>query len=215
MNRIRIETKEDFEQAVLEAKKVLESGGLIIYPTDTLYGIGVDAQNTAAIKKVFELKGRDFDKPISVIISDIITAEKYAEISQLACQIAAKVLPGAVTLILPKKDCIPDVLVGGEKGLGIRVPDSYFSLELAKQFGRPYTTTSANAAGEVVDQNVDAILESFKGKEQLIDLVIDVGTLPKRNASTILKIEGDRVEVIREGDVNMQGMQLVTREGEE
>jgi len=214
MEHINPKNKDELELAVERAKDVLKRGGVVIYPTDTIYGIGVDATNSEAIERVYTLKGRDKVEPLPVIFPDLKSAEEYAELNELSLKIAKRMLPGPITLLLKKKDKLPSELTLGSELLGIRIPDSYFCIALAKSFSLPFTTTSANKSGMRAG-NVDEILEQFKNNLELIDLVIDVGALDEKPPSTILDVSENSVQVVREGEQNLQALQLVTLEGED
>lgn len=211
MERIQVTTKEEMEIAVEKASEVLGRGGVIIFPTDTLYGLGVDATSDTAIEKIFKIKGRDEDKPLSVMVSDLEMAEEYVEQTDLSERLIRKVLPGPFTFVLPKKDTLPDSLTSGKDTLGIRIPDSYFCIAVTKKFGKPITATSANKSGKENARTIDEILLQLGERADLIDLVIDVGDLEKRDPSTVLKVTPQGVEVLREGNINHTALLNVTR----
>ena len=131
-----------------KALEVLGNGGIIAYPTDTLYGVGCDALNEEAVNKVYEIKGRDFSKPMSIAGSDIKMLEKYVTMSSEIRKLLNKILPGPYTVLLPKKDLISNLVTAGSDKLGVRIPDYDLILEIIKQFGKPIITTSANLSGE-------------------------------------------------------------------
>ena len=212
MERIAVTNKDEMEVATNRAKDVLEEGGIVIYPTDTLYGVGADATNEEAIEKVLRLKGRDFKKPLSVMVSNIEMATKFVHLSELAKKLFHKILPGPFTLILPKQKNESDLLTGGKDTLGVRVPDSFFCVSLSNKFGKPITATSANLSGKENGKNVDEILDQFGAKQEQIDIVIDTGEVSNTTPSTVLKVEGDSVEVLREGSINHTAMLNVTKE---
>lgn len=124
------------ETAAKEAARVLRSGGIVLYPTDTLYGLGVDALNPVAIEKLRHLKGREKKKPMSIIVPDVPTLQVYANLSDEASALAHKLLPGALTLVLPAKLSIPASLTL-HGTIGVRIPNDPFALALAKAFGGP------------------------------------------------------------------------------
>ena len=209
MEHLKPQNEEELEEAVKAASRVIAAGGLIIYPTDTIYGIGVDATNKDAISKVYSLKGRDEKKPLPVIVSDLKMAEGYVELNELAEKIASRVLPGPLTLLLKNKKKLPENLTMDSDTLGIRIPDSFFCIALAKTLGKPYTTTSANKAGEPAG-SIDEILYQLEEHKDFIDLVIDVGALDQKPPSTILDVSKNSVVIVREGEQNLQALKLVT-----
>src|SRR3989344_7237171 len=155
----------DTQHAAERAAEVLRAGGVVLYPTDTLYGLGADAFSDEAVAKVYAIKGRETDKPIHCIVADIEMAEQYAEMSRAAEHLAAAFLPGALTLILSAKGGpafggkkLGSGILHGMDAIGIRIPKNDFCIALAKKFGKPYTTTSANVSGEVPQGSVEEIL---------------------------------------------------------
>lgn len=129
-----------------KAREAVKNGGIIIYPTDTLYGLGADIFNEKAIKKIFKIKKRDNKKPISVMVSDYQDVKKLAFISDKQEKIIKKLLPGPYTIILKKKKIVSDLLTAGSDKVGIRIPKNKFCRILSKNL--PITTTSANISGE-------------------------------------------------------------------
>src|SRR3989344_4343826 len=136
------------EACAHRAADILRAGGIILYPTDTLYGLGCDALSDEALSKVQKIKGRDEKKPVHAMIADLGMAEKYAVLNENAYTLARAFWPGSLTLILKK---MPDIKTGISRDLetfGVRVSDHPFCLALAEAFGKPYTGTSANRSGE-------------------------------------------------------------------
>ena len=187
--------------AVVKAAVVLRAGGVILYPTDTLYGLGVDALSDDAVAKVRELKGRDARKPIHAIVADMEMASKYGEVHEVALALARAYLPGPLSLILKKKPEIETGIAQGIDTFCIRIPVNRFCMNLARAFGKPYTTTSANQSGEVPARTVEGILAQLGDSASLIDLVIDAGELPERSPSTIVDVSSGKIEVVREGAI--------------
>lgn len=167
----------------------LKSGGVIAYPTDTLYGIGSDATNQDAIKKIFEIKGRDFSKPLSIACSSIDMIKKYADVSFDIEKMLQKILPGPYTVLLPKKDSISNLLTAGSNLVGVRIPDHILILEIIKQFGKPIVTTSANLSGRPDIVNLEDI-------GLLVDYVVQ-GDCKYNRPSTIFNPTSK--EILREG----------------
>ncbi len=187
--------------AVSIAADILSSGGVIIYPTDTLYGLGADALSDGAVAKIYAIKGRDEGKPIHAIVSDMEMAERFAYVNGSARLLAAKFLPGPLTLILKKKTGIETGIARGIDTFGIRIPDNQFCKELVEKFGGPITTTSANRSGMHTMRTVEAILEQLDELASGIGCVIDAGELPQRKPSTVVDCSGERPVILREGAV--------------
>lgn len=188
-------------QIVDKAADVLRRGGVILYPTDTLYGLGADALSDEAIAKIYAIKGRDEKKPIHAIVADIEMANKYGEVNEKAFALACAYMPGPLSLILKKKPGIDSGIGRGMDTFCIRIPDNRFCLDLAKAFGLPYTTTSANVAGAATGRTVREILTQLGEKAGLIDLVIDAGELPERKPSTIVNVSTGEIVIEREGAI--------------
>lgn len=175
--------------AITKAVEVLRAGGVVMHPTETCYGFAVDVSNPVALAKLYKLKGRDAKKPMSIMVADLEMAKKYGEFSEKAMGLAEKYWPAPLTIIVPS----------GEKFVGIRCPDHKFSRDLVEAFGSPITTTSANLSGE--DPLYEADVGSFGELASEIDLVVDGGEIPFHRPSTIVKVVGEDVEIIREGDL--------------
>lgn len=180
-------------EQINKAVAVLRKGGVILYPTDTLYGLGVDASNTDALKKLYTIKEREPGKPVSVIVESLEAAASYVEITPLARTLAEKFLPGALTLVLKK--------VGSDETLAIRIPNSPTCLAIAKQFGKPFTATSANKSNMASLRSVPGILAQLGESANKIDLVIDIGELPNSLPSTVVDVRGEKPIVLREGAI--------------
>lgn len=197
MELIRLDGN-NLQKAAKKAADVLKKGGIILYPTDTVYGLGVAAHNLMAIERLRSLKGRERKRPISVIVPDAASIEKYATLTPLAEKFALEHLPGPLTLVVPANATMPGALTLNG-AIGMRVPNEPFCLALAKEFGKPYTTTSANMAGLATPNNVEDILQHFRMNIHEIDLVIDGGARLNPNPSTVVSCVGDTPYVLREG----------------
>lgn len=189
------------EGVIDEARKVLKMGGVVMHPTETCYGLAVDVGSEVALAKLYKLKGRDAGKPVSIMVADLEMAKKYGEFSEKAFGLAKKYWPGPLTLVVPRNKNLPENFNKGQEFVGIRCPDHEFSRELIRAFGSPLTTTSANLSGE--SPLYEAKVEIFCDLASGIDLVVDAGEIPLNRPSTIVKVVGGRVEMIREGDIRL------------
>ncbi|MCK4501558.1 MAG: threonylcarbamoyl-AMP synthase [Desulfuromonadales bacterium] len=179
-------------------KQVVESlqrGGVIIYPTDTTYGIGCDISNRQAIKRIFQIKQRDQRKPFSFICNDLAEISDYAQVSNFAFKIIKRHLPGAFTFILDATKIVPNSLSTKQKTVGIRIPDSPICRAIVSELGRPLVTTSANTSGDDTPQDPRDI-EDQMGK--LVDFVID-GGVSMNEASSVISLLNDQPEILRQG----------------
>ncbi|MBT4784916.1 MAG: threonylcarbamoyl-AMP synthase [Candidatus Marinimicrobia bacterium] len=187
-------------QVLLNSKNALQAagnailfGGVIVYPTDTLYGFGVDARNENAIKRLNAIKGRT--GPMSVIAPDVNTVLNWTNISYQDWEMVKKFLRGPTTIILPvKKGIVHSSILGKDGTLGIRIPSHSFGPELTSKLGFPITTTSVNKTYENPLNNPKDIIQKFDGE---FDLLIDDGNLPKTKGSTIYKLEKSKLTIIR------------------
>lgn len=195
------------EAAVTRAAEILARGGLIVYPTDTLYGIGVNALDAAAVTRLRQVKAREAKKPLSVLASSLEEIRKHAEVSDLARAIAERHLPGALTLVLPAKPHIPAYLTH-LGGTSFRVPRDEFSLELAHTAEHPVTATSANRAGMMTPSTIQDIIAHFGNDIQHIDLCIDDGPRDGGRASTVVSFVTDPPHIIREGAISREDLGL-------
>lgn len=177
------------------AVEALETGGVIIYPTDTIYGLGCDITNKNAIERIQRIKGRDPKKPMSFICADMSDISTYAKVSKYAFRILQRLLPGAFTFILPATKQTPRVLRSKQKTVGVRIPDHPVTMALIEQLGRPLLSTSANRSTE--DALTDPVdLEREFGSQ--VDLILECGILPVQ-PSTVVSLIDDRIEVLRQG----------------
>jgi len=173
----------------------LEQGGVIAYPTDTVYGIGCDIYNAKGILRIQRLKERDPKKPFSFICSDLSAVTEYAQVSNFAFGIMKRRLPGPYTFILEAKRQVPALLTTRQRTVGIRIPHHPVPLAIVRELGHPLVTTSVNLSGYIPLCDPDAIAEAF-GRH--LDLLVDSGTLTGE-PSTVISLIGDRVDVLRVG----------------
>ena len=191
-----IQLRDDFGKTVLRAAGVLRSGGVIVYPTDTLYGLGADAFSDSAVDAVYVIKGREAGKPMHCIVADLAMAEEYAEVNDAARKIAEKFLPGALTLILKKKVGVDGGIARGMDTVGIRIPDNRFCIELARTFGTPFTATSANKGGVEPAMEFEKVIAGLDA-----DLAIDAGQAPLSKPSTVVNLVSGYPSILREGAI--------------
>lgn len=180
---------------------VLKKGGVIIYPTDTTYGIGCDLFNKDAIERVYRIKKMVKQKPLSFICADLKDISRYAQVTNYAYQTMRRLLPGPYTFILNATKMVPKLMITKRKTVGIRVPDNDICLEIVNGLGNPIITTSANVEDEDIISDPEEIEERFGAD---VDLIIDIGPLPTKLSSVIDLIDDNPV-VVREGvgDVEM------------
>lgn len=181
---------------IMKAKEVMEDGGIIIFPTDTVYAYGCDIKDKKAIERIYWLKKMNRKKPISFIFSGLSEISSYARnISDEHFKIMKKALPGPYTFILNASKLVPSIVMTNQKTIGVRIPDHNIPRELVKAMGRPILATSINTAdGEYLINPAD--LEKIYRNE--VDLVLDAG--PKVSSpSTVVDMSRGDIEIIREG----------------
>jgi L-threonylcarbamoyladenylate synthase len=204
------------ENTISEAVKTLEIGGLVIYPTETLYGIGADATNQKAIDKLTKYKNRPFGKPYSIAVTDKEMAKNFVELNKTAENFYNKFLPGPLTIISKGKHVVAKGVESEDGTLGVRIPDYKLVIDIIKKFGKPITSTSANASYKKRPYKISDILENISDKQKdLIDLVIDAGTLPANEPSTVVDTTLDDTVVLRQGDIKLKDKNEITSRGEE
>ena len=181
---------------------VLQNGGLIIFPTDTVYGLLCDATNEQAVKKLIQFKNRPAGKAISVF-SNFNLINQLVKISNQQLTILKQFLPGPFTIILPSKHNVNKLLESETGALGIRIPMYRYIEVLTNTYKKPITATSANLAGRSPHYSVESLLSELTGKQkELIDLVINAGTLPRNKPSTVVDLSKNDVRILRQGDID-------------
>ncbi|MEK7845458.1 MAG: L-threonylcarbamoyladenylate synthase [Nitrospinota bacterium] len=187
----------DFPQPRLIKKvvQILNDGSVIAYPTDTIYGIGCDIFNKKGIEKIYQIKKREKNKPLSFICADLSDISQYAIVSNYAYRIMKRCLPGPYTFILEASSKTPKKIMSKRKTVGIRIPDHKICLAIVVELGHPLITTSANISTEEELNNPDDIEDKLGHS---LDLIIDGGPLIS-TPSTIIDLTGDSPMVIREG----------------
>ena len=186
------------EQILSKAIYALSKGQVIVYPTDTLYGLGADIYNKNAVKHVFKIKNRPLRLPISVAVSCIEDLEKIAFVNDKTKKIIDTFLPGKLTIILKKKKTVPSIITSGRENIAIRMPYNIKALEILSDFG-PLTCTSANIHGKTTPTNLNDIQMQFK--EYDISIYINDGEL-KGIASSIVDLTSKKPLILREGAIS-------------
>ncbi len=184
-----------------QAARLIARGEVIVCPTDTGYAFAANAIDVSAITRVFDLKGRSFANPIHLAVSSLEEAGKYAYLNENARQLAGRFLPGALTMVLPKREIIPALLVAGMDTIGIRIPGNRVILELADLAKLPITTTSANISGEPTPYHVSEIARQLGSDFGNISMVLDVGEIQPPELSTIVDLTVEPPQLLRQGRI--------------
>jgi L-threonylcarbamoyladenylate synthase len=184
----------------------LKVGKVVAYPTDTSYGLGVDASNLKAIKKLYKIKGRNFNKPVHVVVPSVAYARKIVDWNISASQLARKFWPGALTLVLGlKAKGVGYRMLSARSGfIGLRMPKNQIALDLAKYLNSPITATSSNVSGKPDCYSADEIISQFQKQKFKPDIIINAGKLPERKPSTVVKIVDGKIETLRKGPVTVK-----------
>ncbi len=200
--KVNPENLRESEEAIVEAAKTMLSGGTVVFPTDTVYGLGCDATNETAVRRIFKIKSRDERKPMSIIARDLEMIKKVAFVDRKMEQALSAIWPGAITAILWRRHKLPDILSAGQETIGIRIPDYKFTFCLSENMGRPYVATSANISGEPATNKINEVVGYFEGRFCQPDLILDAGDLKFCEPSTILDMTGPKPKIVRIGPVN-------------
>ena len=182
-----------------EPAKIIKNGGIVVFPTETVYGIGVNGLNEKALKKLYEVKQRPLNKPISLLVNSIEMINQLTKnITKLEYALMKEFFPGPLTIILQKKDIVPDILTANSDTVGIRMPSNKIALKLIEYAGVPIATPSANLSGKPTGTNFKDIIKDFDGKA---DYFID-GKISKTGfASTIIKVTDGIPNILRQGPI--------------
>jgi len=192
------------DEALQEAVSVLQEGGVVAHATETCYGLACDLSNPEAVTKLFKIKERPYDRPVSGLFATVEDAKDVAEWYPEADELAKKYLPGPLTIILPLYE--PKrffVTPHGGANIGVRVSSHPLATALAREFNAPISTTSANLHGKPNPYTVADILMQFKDKKILPDIILDSGTLPFVPPSTVIDLTGEEPEERRGGTVKI------------
>lgn len=194
--------KQNQSEVINTTFNILKRGGLVIFPSDTVYGLLVDATNEKAVDKLIQFKNRPPGKAISVFVSDFKMLKENTHVNKNQETILQTLLPGPFTIILSSKHKVIKKLESEEGTLGIRLPEHQLINKLMQKFKKPVTATSANLSGRPVHYSIDSLLKELpKNKIDLIDLVIDGGKLPRNKPSTIIDLTKPNIKILRQGDI--------------
>jgi len=201
---IKVDPKRFELEHLKEAVEAVKSSGLVIYPTDTVYGLGADPYAERAVIKVFKLKRRELRKPLPVLTSSPAKARKLVKFNEVAEVLAERFWPGPLTLILPLKDKkIPSCVHAGSGKLGIRVPNHEIALRLTEGVGGYLVGTSANISGAPPPTTLEEALSYFKDAGEDV-VAIDGGPTPLKAPSTVIDLTDVKPKIVREGSLSVE-----------
>lgn len=205
MRILKINPNKPEKKLLKLAVDVLKNDGLIIFPTDTVYGLASSALSRKGVMKVYKAKQREFKKPLSVAFHSLAQAKKYVKFNKTALKLAKKFLPGPLTIILPMRHKLPKELTFGSKNVGIRIPNSKVTLELIKEFKYPITATSANISGNKDPITTDDAIVQIGDK---VDLILDGGRCKFKKPSTVVDVSTGYINVLREGAIKKSKLKI-------
>jgi len=190
------------QNALGETAEVILAGGLVVFPSDTVYILAVDPTNKSGVKKLLEFKNRWTGKAISVAVLDQKMAEKYVKLNENSKNIYKNLLPGPFTIVSEGKHQVAAGIEAENGTLGIRIPDNKDIHDLVELVGKPVTATSANLSGRTPNYSVQSFLRPLsKKKREMIDLIVDGGKLPKNKPSTVIDATESEIKILRRGDL--------------
>ena len=203
--RVNLSDKSSLDSEIIrKAVAIIQRGGSIIYPTDTVYGLGVAALRVNSIERLFKIKKRPETKPAPVMVTDIEMAKKLAFVDRKTERVLEAVWPGPVTVVLEKRQIVPEILVAGKKTIGLRIPDCWLTQVLMENLEEPITATSANFSGSPPLTSSVEIIKIFERAYPRPDLILEAGQLPASLPSTVLDLTGPQPKILRLGPVSKE-----------
>jgi L-threonylcarbamoyladenylate synthase len=187
---------------VCEAAQIVNDGGVIAFPTDTLYGLGAGIRHVKAVERIYEIKGRDFSKPILLLGADVESLLPFIiDVSKVAQRLMDSFWPGPITLVFKASKEVPHACLGGGQTIGVRITDSPIAGALLREVGGLLTATSANRSGEPEPISAELVAESIGDR---IDLIVDGGPCEDRRPSTLVNVSGKTARILREGRISYE-----------
>ncbi|MGB4191961.1 MAG: L-threonylcarbamoyladenylate synthase [Rickettsiales bacterium] len=196
------------DQALTRIVKAINDGGIISFPTETVYALAADASNYEAVKKIYDIKQRSNNKPLPVLVGDIQQAKRICEFDDRARKLALLLFPGSITLVLKKKPrCnLASNLNHSDDNIGVRMPNNLIALKILQAVGRPLVGTSANISNGENSVNADQVFDEFDKK---IDFLVDQGAAETGVPSTIVDLTTDEVKILREGLISRKRIEEI------
>lgn len=190
-----------------EPANIIKNGGIVVFPTETVYGIGANGFNEKAVRRIYEVKNRPLSKPINLLVANIDMINQVAkDITDIEYALIEKFFPGPLTIILKKRDVVPDIVTANGDTVGVRMPANDIALKLIEKAGVPLATPSANISGKPSGVNLLDIMNDFEGK---VDYFIDDGPSKIGLASTIVQVIDGVPHILRKGSISEEEIKLV------
>lgn len=207
-----IDSKNNIDYIKLKGPaEIIKNGGIVVFPTETVYGIGANGLDENAVKRLYNIKQRPINKPISLLVSNMDMVNQVAkDITDLEYKLMEEFFPGPFTIILKKKDIVPDIVTAGQGTVGIRIPAGEIARKLVEYANVPIATPSANISGKPSSTNFDSVMKDFKGK---VDFFIDGGESKLGIASTIVKVIDGVPHILRQGSISKEQIERVAKVG--
>ena len=193
-------------EKIAKAAEIIRSGGLVVFPTETVYGLGGNGTDSEAAKKIYAAKGRPSDNPLIIHLSDPAEAEKYCFTNEYYYKLAASFMPGPLTVILPKKDTVPQSVTGGLDTVAVRCPSHPVARALIAAAGLPIAAPSANISGRPSPTCARFVIEDMDGR---VDMIIDGGECDIGLESTIVKLDGAKATLLRPGAITSDALSCI------
>jgi L-threonylcarbamoyladenylate synthase len=192
------------------AIEILKGGGIVVFPTDTVYGLGGDVFNIAAIERIYRVKQRSRNLPLPVLLADSTQlADVVASVPEIARYLMRRFWPGGLTLVLPKKDTLPDIITAGSNKIAVRIPDHVVPLTLIRGLGVPIIGTSANISDKPSPVTAEEVEQQIGSQ---VDLIIDMGRCPGGLESTVVDVTGEIPVILRRGVISEEEIMRLYKE---
>jgi L-threonylcarbamoyladenylate synthase len=193
--------KEEKPESPKIAALIINNGGTIVYPTETLYGLGANALSEISVRRVFVVKGRPHGKPIPLLVKDIEMFDQIAYVTEQASKLIDRFLPGALTLVLNQKVKLPELITADTGKVAVRISSHPFVRRLFEYISQPLTATSANFSGRNNLYDINEVIDAFRSS---VDLIIDSGSLQPSKGSTVVDLTQTPPSIIREGEISRE-----------
>jgi len=204
---LRVNPTNPEPEHIREAAEVIRGGGLVICPTETVYGLFANAYNIDAVKRIFEVKGRLTSVALPVQVGDASSLEEVAlELTECAKRLVERFMPGPITLVVWKNPELPDIVTAGGDTVGVRIPDHPVALALLREVGLPLVATSANRSGEPEPKDAE---EAIRQLGEVVDIALDAGATRYRVVSTVVDTTVDPPRILREGAIPAEEIRKV------
>lgn len=194
-------------EEVIKLAKDLKEGKVVIFPTDTVYGIVAYSGNEEAVKRIYDLKGRNYSKPMNVLVSNLDMIKTIVKnVTKTEEKIIKEFFPGALTIIFAKKDKFSNIITANLDTVGVRIPDNRLLIDIIDYIGEPIVATSSNLSGEEDIVNAQEAMEKFKDK---VDCIVDGGISKGGKPSTIIRLYGNDINILREGPISRKEIEKI------